>query len=110
MSRIPGTAAVALIALFVTATVAAEPDGSAVFQRHCATCHGASGRTDTPHARALKVRPLADDPTLAGMDVVAIVEAIRSNPKHQGIGALTDLDAARLTAAAEYVRTLARGR
>lgn len=89
---------------------AAEPDGAAVFQAHCARCHGESGRTDTAAARALKVRPLVNDPQLARMDATAIAEAIRTNPKHQGIGALIDMSPRDLAAAAAFVRELARGR
>lgn len=99
-----------LAAGMLVTDAAAEPDGAAVFQAHCARCHGESGKTDTASARALKVRPLAADPTLARMDTAAIVEAIRSNPKHQGIGALADLGADDLAAAAAFVRELARGR
>lgn len=90
-------------------TVAAGPDGAAVFHAHCARCHGESGQTDTSNARPLKVRPLADDAELARMELDAIVEAIRSNPKHRGVGALTDIDPAELRAAAAFVRTLAAG-
>jgi mono/diheme cytochrome c family protein len=87
----------------------AEPDGAAVFQKRCAPCHGASGRTDTPAARALKVRPLADDPVLARMTPSELVHAITSNPKHRGVSALADAAPADIEAAARFVHELAAG-
>ena len=53
-------------------------DGAAVYAAACARCHGASGKSDTDEARALKVRPLADDPELARMSPREIATAIRS--------------------------------
>jgi mono/diheme cytochrome c family protein len=33
------------------------PPGRAVYERHCATCHGAEGRADGPGAAALPIKP-----------------------------------------------------
>ncbi len=86
------------------------PDGAAVFHTRCAPCHGESGKTDTESARALKVRPLTDDATLAQMNPAALVEAIRENPKHQGVAALVGISEAELRATAAVVRQLAQPR
>jgi mono/diheme cytochrome c family protein len=104
---------VLLVAALLAGGVRAEPaasGGAAVFQTHCAGCHGDSGRADTPGARALKVRPLAGDPALARMQVAAVVTVITSNAKHRCLGALTGVDDAALGLAAGFVRHVAKGR
>jgi mono/diheme cytochrome c family protein len=84
-----------------------EPDGAAIYQSRCAACHGRSGKTDTANARALKVRPLVHDAKLAKMAPADIMKAIKSNPKHRGMSAVTGLDDSQLGAAAVYVKELA---
>jgi len=37
--------------------VAAEPDGAALYRRHCAPCHGPTGRGDGPDATLFVMRP-----------------------------------------------------
>jgi mono/diheme cytochrome c family protein len=85
------------------------PDGATLFGTHCARCHGSAGRTDTPSARALKVRPLADDPELAQMSAAAILDLVRTTPKHGGVGAPIHLGEVDGLAVAAFVRDLARG-
>jgi len=57
-----------LVAAALVASARAEPvgdDGATVFRQHCASCHGASGRSDTADARAAAaafVRKLAQEP------------------------------------------------
>lgn len=48
-------------------TLGCPQSGAEVFKARCAKCHGDTGRTEPAIARALKVRPLANDATLAGM-------------------------------------------
>ena len=91
----------------------AEPgpqNGAAVFKARCARCHGQTGKTDGPGARALKVRPLANDAKLARMAPADIAKAIKSNARHQAVGALVDLDDTELRAAAVFVKELAKKR
>lgn len=111
---IPATLATSLIVVALAARAAsAEPgarDGAAVFAARCARCHGESGRADTPSARALKVRPLVDDATLAVMAPAEIAKMVRSDAKHNGVGALRGVDDADLEAAAAFVRGLAKKR
>ena len=95
---------------FAGATESGRPDGAAVFRARCARCHGESGRTDTAIAHPLKVRPLVGDPALARMTTADLVREIKSNAKHEGVGALTDLDDAELEAAAAFVKKLATTR
>jgi mono/diheme cytochrome c family protein len=86
------------------------PDGAAVFKARCARCHGESGRTDTASGRVLKVRPLVADDQLARMTVEDIVTAIRTDAKHQAVGALGDVSDRELEAAARFVKELAARR
>ncbi len=47
-------------ALRMVPAAAVQADrGAALYQQHCATCHGASGRADTPAAAALKPPPVS---------------------------------------------------
>jgi mono/diheme cytochrome c family protein len=102
-------ALILLLGVLGTDAAAADPrSGEAVFQSRCAQCHGASGRSDTPGARALKVRPLIDDTELARMTTAELAQAITSDPKHHGVGALDDLEGPDLTAVAAFVRELAK--
>jgi mono/diheme cytochrome c family protein len=94
--------------MFTGAVANAESDGSAAFRERCARCHGASGRADGIDARALKVRPIAGDEKLAKMSPGEIRNAIESDPKHQCMGTLTDLDESTLGALVLYVQKLAR--
>jgi cytochrome c553 len=75
-----------------------------VFVARCAPCHGRSGMSDTPDARALKVAPLAGHPRLAGMSAAAIAAAVKENAKHRGI---VPLDEGDIEAAAPFVKHLA---
>ena len=102
-----------LIGALGAGCAAPEPtprDGAAVFKARCARCHGDSGETDTSNARALKVRPLVNDAKLAQMAPADIGKAIKSNAKHQGIGAVVDLEDADLGVVAVFVKELAKKR
>ena|SRR5215831_10257747 len=96
-------------ALWLAAVAKGESlDGAAVFRSRCARCHGESGKTDTSAARALKVRPLFNDPELARMTPDEIVRLVKSDAKHHNVGAAAGIDDAELRAAAEFVKQLAK--
>ena len=96
------------LGVYSVAAGSGPPDGAAVFRSRCAKCHGETGRTDTPGARALKVRPLANDPRLAQMAPADILQAVKLNPKHGAIAAVAGLDDGELGAAALFVKELAK--
>ena len=104
------TAIAATLAGGVGMSCASGPDGGSVFRERCARCHGDSGRSDSVESRALKVRPLVGDAKLAQMAPAEIANAIKSDPKHHSMGALTDLDESALGAAAAYVKKIASER
>jgi mono/diheme cytochrome c family protein len=96
--------ATALAALLIVSPALAA-DGGALFKANCASCHGESGKADTPAGKAMKVPALAGDAKVAGMSDADVAGAIKANPKHAGIiKKLTDDDVA---AVATFVKGLA---
>jgi cytochrome c553 len=80
-------------------------DGAALFKQHCASCHGATGKADTPVSKALNVPALAGDAKVAGMSDADVIAKIKENPKHASVlKTVTDDD---LAALATYVKGLA---
>ena len=89
-------------------TTAWGADGAAVFQSRCASCHGATGQADSPVARAMKVPAIAGNADIAKMSGADIVGKVKGDKAHAGVvRAMSDAD---LTAAANYVKTLAAGK
>lgn len=87
------------------ASISLAADGAALFKQHCATCHGATGKADTPASKSLNVPALAGDAKVAGMSDADVVAAIKANPKHAAVlKTVTDDD---LAALAGYVKGLA---
>jgi cytochrome c oxidase cbb3-type subunit 3 len=89
---VPATHARALTAAFLGATfvcltplaaqpsaVSAQERGKALYERHCAVCHGGDGRADTPVGRLLSPRPrnFADPVEMARLTVDRIYRAIK---------------------------------
>jgi mono/diheme cytochrome c family protein len=90
------------------AGAALAADGAALFKQHCATCHGETGKADTPVSKALNVPPLAGDAKVAGMSDADIAAKIKSNEKHKSfIAKLSDADVA---AVRTFVKGLATGK
>ena len=86
------------------ANVSLAADGAALFKQHCASCHGETGKADTPAGKALKVPALAGDAKVAGMSDADVTAAIKANPKHAAVlKKVTDAD---LAALAAYVKGL----
>jgi mono/diheme cytochrome c family protein len=88
----------------------APPDGASVFAARCARCHGAEGRSDTPQARALKVRPLVSDRQLARMTPAEIARAIQTDSNHRSMEVTEELADDECGAVAVFVRRLANER
>jgi mono/diheme cytochrome c family protein len=117
---VAGVAVLALVAAGVVLVRAPLPPsprgpepGRALFQTHCASCHGAAGRGDSWRARLLFLRPgdLAS-PALASLPDQYLAELLRhggstfGKPGMPSYGfVLTD---AEIEAVIQYVRTLPR--
>ena len=100
-SAIPLTAALLLSA----AGTSLAADGAALYKQKCASCHGATGRADTPASKALNVPPLAGSGKLAGESEAHVAAKIRSKPKHAAV--LKKLNDADVQALAVFVQELA---
>ena len=87
------------------ASVSLAADGAAVFKQNCASCHGATGKADTPAGKAMKVPALAGDANVAAMTDADVAAKIKSNAKHAAVlKKVTDDD---IAAVATYVKGLA---
>lgn len=84
-----------------------QPDGAALYQQHCRSCHGAQG---VPTQRMLtlypKLKSLADSAYLASLSTDSIMALTRD-----GVGAMKPykdkLSAVQIAAVAQFVKTLA---
>src|SRR5215831_3480067 len=84
-------------AILLGGTLAVAQDGTALYQKNCASCHGADGMANTPAAKAMKV------PALAPMHLSPddIVAKLKASEKHKNV--LKKLSDAELTAIASAV-------
>ena len=80
--RITGWAAMTAVCAMATGFAgAAEPSGTALFGKHCASCHGKDGKGNPKMAKMFKVEPVVLDlttgatPKLPDADLVKIITA-----------------------------------
>ena len=98
--------AMSLVVAFslTVANVSLAADGAALFKQNCASCHGETGKADTPAGKAMKVPALAGDAKVAGMSDAELTAAIKANAKHAAVlKKVTDAD---IPAVAAYVKGL----
>ena len=90
----------------VAAAQAAAPDGQALYQANCRTCHGATG---TPSERMAglfpTLKPLSDSAFQASVSADSIV-AVLTNGTGKMRSFTGKLTPAEMAAVAKYVRTL----
>jgi mono/diheme cytochrome c family protein len=55
--HVPGSIVAIGVATTVTQPSLQDPDGAALFQQHCSSCHGKEGKGDGPAAAALDPKP-----------------------------------------------------
>jgi mono/diheme cytochrome c family protein len=84
--------------------------GKAVFDRHCATCHGAGGWGDGPQAETLKTRPANFHRPLSFLksdeELLRTIEhGVVFSPMHSWRGQLTDGEMQDVVA---YIRLLSQ--
>jgi mono/diheme cytochrome c family protein len=102
--------AIPLMAAFTSAiaSVSLAADAAVLFKQQCASCHGETGKADTPPGKALKVPALAGDAKVAAMADADVVAKIKSNDRHAAaLKKVTDAD---IPALATYVKGLAAGK
>ncbi len=103
-SLVAGT--ILVIGLGASRLAAQQPDGGALYQQYCRSCHGSQG-VPTPRMLTLypKLKSLADSSTLASLSTDSIVALTRD-----GVGAMKPykdkLSADQLAAVAKFVKTL----
>ena len=94
--------------ILLAATIAGATDGEAVYKKHCATCHGETGKADTTAGKTLKVPPLAGDANVAAMSDADLQKKIEENEKHKAF--IKKLGADDVSAVATFVKGLAGGK
>jgi mono/diheme cytochrome c family protein len=73
-----GLASAALCAGLALAGVAsAEPDGKALYEKNCASCHGPDARGNTPVGKALKIMDLGTKHWASPDSIPEIVKVVR---------------------------------
>jgi mono/diheme cytochrome c family protein len=55
----------------------AQSSGEAIYKAKCQMCHGATGAADTPTAKMLKVKPLAD-PAIKALTAAQMAEVVKN--------------------------------
>jgi len=65
-------------ALFLAGTLSfAQSSGGATYKAKCQMCHGATGAADTPTAKMLKVKALAD-PEMKKLTAEAMIASVKN--------------------------------
>lgn len=93
---------------FVALTLCANAeDGSAVFSKNCAKCHGAAGKGDTPMGKKLSIKDLgAAQAKLSDAQIEkAIKEGVKDGDK-QRMKPIKEVGDADIKAVIKYLRTL----
>jgi len=113
LSSLPGEATQAPAAAIPAPTTGGEREGSALYGRWCAACHGAGGRGDGPNAAYLPVRPAAhaDAVAMSARSDDALYDTIAGgggimnrSPRMPAFG--ETLSDAQIRALVGYIRTL----
>ncbi len=72
---------VAIAALGLTALSASAADGKALYEEHCAKCHGADGKGNTKMGQKLGAKDYTDAKVQAELKDEAAVKAIKEGVK-----------------------------
>ncbi len=104
-SKVRTVLVVALGTAFLSARVTlAAGDGKAVYEQHCAPCHGVSGKGDGPAARALKPPPGSFATSPKVHDDLEVARVITSGTPHPTFAG--KLSADQIQAVAKYVKSM----
>jgi cytochrome c len=105
MTTRPHVFVAAVLAVPVFFATGARADGAAVFEKNCAMCHGASGQSDTPAGKAMKVPTLAGDANVTGASVDDLFTKVKGIEKHAAM--LKKVGDEDLKSAIEHAKSLA---
>jgi mono/diheme cytochrome c family protein len=80
-TRVLAAAATVVLLLSGTATLATAADAAALWDKHCASCHGKDGKGQTKMGEKLKVRDLTDAAVKAKLDKTKVVDSMKKGVK-----------------------------
>jgi len=94
-------------AFILTGLNASAADGSEVFAKDCAKCHGAAGKGDTPMGKKLSIKELgAEQAKLSDSDITKIIkEGLTADGKLR-MKPIKDLTEDDIKAVVKHIRTL----
>ena len=107
MKTVKPLSLVTAAAFMALALHASADDGSAIFAKECAKCHGPDGKGDTAMGKKLKIKDLTVE--VAKLDAAKIEATVKDGVKDGDkvrMKALKELSEADVKAVAKYVLTL----
>lgn len=101
---------IALVATLALATGSFAADGTAVWNNHCSSCHGADGKGDTKMGKKLKIKDLTDAAYQASFTDEAAFNAVKIGLKTESgkivMKAIEEVTDEEINAVVVYLRTL----
>ncbi|MDP1581328.1 MAG: cytochrome c [Candidatus Didemnitutus sp.] len=102
--------AIALFAALAFAASSFAADGTAVWNNHCSSCHGADGKGDTKMGKKLKIKDLTDAAYQASFTDEAAFNAVKIGVKTEAgktvMKAIEEVTDEEINAVVVYLRTL----
>lgn len=101
-----------IVGLFVLASSVAggmAEDGKALYEKHCAKCHGADGKGETKMGQKLKIKDYTDAKVQDALKDEAAVKAIKEGLTKDGktsMKAIEGVSDAEIKAMVAHLRTL----
>lgn len=91
----------------VWVSTARGEDGKALFDKSCASCHGATGKGDGPAAKAMKTKPSEFSTALKGKSAADVVKFLKEGkPDQKPPHMKPKLTDEQLEAVAKYAKSL----
>ncbi len=104
------TGALLAIALALAAVTSSAAEGKALFEQHCAKCHGADGKGSTKMGTKLGARDYSSPKTWEGVTDAAALKAVKEGVKDKEgktvMKPAEELGDAEAKAVVDYMKTL----